>query len=119
MKAKIVYLLRKPPYGSANAGEAIDAMLVGAAFDQTVVPVFTDDAVWSLVKAQDAKRFGRRTLGKQVTALSDYDVQTPLVSRRALDVAGIDAADLVCPVRVVDEHEIAAAFAEADAVLSD
>ena len=50
---KFAYVNRRAPYGSIYALEALEVVLVGAAFDQDVSVVFMDDGVYQLKKDQD------------------------------------------------------------------
>ena len=50
---KFLYINRRPPHGSIYAHEALEVVLIGAAFDQDVSLAFIDDGVYQLKKNQD------------------------------------------------------------------
>jgi len=74
---RILFLLRHPPYGSSHALEALETVLVAGVFDQQVSVLFSGDGVWQLVDDQDGGAVGRRTVGKIIKALPQYDVPAP------------------------------------------
>jgi len=50
---KFLYVNRKAPYGTIYALEALEVVLIGAAFEQDVSLAFVDDGVYQLTKGQD------------------------------------------------------------------
>ena len=50
---KFLYINRRAPHGSIYAHEALEVVLIGAAFDQDVSLAFIDDGVYQLKKNQD------------------------------------------------------------------
>ena len=47
---KFLYINRRAPHGSIYAHEALEVVLIGAAFDQDVSLAFIDDGVYQLKK---------------------------------------------------------------------
>ena len=47
---KFMYINRKAPYGTIYSCEALEVVLIGAAFEQDVSVTFMDDGVYQLVK---------------------------------------------------------------------
>ena len=50
---KFLYVNRRAPHGTVYAHEALEVVLIGAAFDQDVSLAFIDDGVFQLKKDQD------------------------------------------------------------------
>ena len=50
---KFLYVNRRAPHGTVYAHEALEVVLIGAAFDQDVSLAFIDDGVFQLKKNQD------------------------------------------------------------------
>ena len=58
---KFLYVNRRAPHGTVYAHEALEVVLIGAAFDQDVSLAFIDDGVFQLKKDQDTSENIRRT----------------------------------------------------------
>ena len=92
---KFMYVNRKAPYGTIYALEALEVVLVGAAFDQDVSLAFIDDGVFQLTDGQDTKDIGIKNFSPAFRALGDYDVTKLYVERESLDERGITRDDLM------------------------
>ncbi len=129
---KFLYVNRKAPYGTIYALEALEVVLIGAAFDQDVSLAFLDDGVFQLTKGQDTKEIGMKNFSPTFRALGDYDVTKLYVERESLEERGLSADDLQeimyededddwaekPSIRIVSRAEMADIFAEQDVVLS-
>ena len=115
---KFMYVNRKPPYGTIYALEALEVVLIGAAFDQDVSLAFIDDGVYQLVKGQDTQALGVKNYSPTFRALEDYDVTKLYVTREAIEARGLTADDFVVPVQVVSERELAEIMDGQDVILS-
>ncbi|MBK5963733.1 sulfurtransferase TusC [Thiocystis minor] len=92
---KFMYLNRKAPYGTIYAWEALEVVLIGAAFDQDVSVVFLDDGVYQLTKGQDTKGIGMKNFSPTYRTLGDYEVKKIYVDRASMEARGITQEDLV------------------------
>ena len=92
---KFMYLNRKAPYGTIYAWEALEVVLIGAAFDQEVSVMFLDDGVYQLAKGQDTKGIGMKNFSPTYRTLGDYEVKYIYVDRESLESRGLTAEDLV------------------------
>lgn len=108
MKKKILFVMRSPPHSQLTAQEALDAILISAAFDQTVSLLFLDDAVFQLKKTQDPEVLGLKNIAPCYQALEIYDVTQVLVEQESLLARGLDQDDLILPVQIVPANELAA-----------
>ena len=115
---KFMYVNRKAPYGTIYALESLEVVLIGAAFEQDVSLAFIDDGVYQLAKGQDTKGLGVKNFSPTFRALEDYDVTKLYVARASLEDRGLTTEDLVVPVQVVDEQEMAEIMDGQDVILS-
>ena len=129
---KFLYLNRKAPYGTIYALEALEVVLIGAAFDQDVSLAFLDDGVYQLTKGQDTKGIGVKNFSPTFRALGDYEVTKLYVEQESLDERGLSADDLQeimyededddwaekPSIRIVSRAEMADIIADQDVVLS-
>lgn len=116
---RILFLLRQPPYGTSHALESLETVLVAGVFEQRVSVLFQGDAVWQLVAGQDGALVGRRTLGKVVKALPQYDVSALYVCAASLASRGLEIAELTVTVEALDADAQRALIAAQDAVVTD
>ena len=129
---KFMYMNRKAPYGTIYALEALEVVLIGAAFDQDVSLAFLDDGVFQLVDGQDTKGIGVKNFSPTFHALGDYDVTKLYVERESLEERGLSEDDLMDltyededddwaekpSIRVVSREELKAVMAEQQVILS-
>lgn len=129
---KFMYLNRKAPYGTIYAWEALEVVLIGAAFDQDVSVMFLDDGVYQLTKGQDTKAIGMKNFSPTFRTLGDYEVKKIFVDRDSLEARGLTQDDLVeiawedfeteeeieNIVEVIDSARVSALMNESDAIFS-
>ena len=129
---KFLYVNRKAPYGTIYAQEALEVVLIGAAFDQDVSLAFLDDGVFQLTKGQDTKETGLKNFSPTFRALGDYEVTKLYVEQESLDERGLTLDDLQDiqyededddyeekpSIIVVSRSEMANVMADQDVVLS-
>jgi len=115
---KFMFVNRKAPYGTIYALEALEVVLISAAFDQDVCLVFLDDGVYQLKKGQHTKAVDMKNFSPTYRALEGYDIDKLYVEKESLEQRGLTADDLVVDVQVLPAEEIAKLMAEQDVVLS-
>jgi len=129
---KFFYVNRKAPYGTIFAQEALEVVLIGAAFDQDVSLGFLDDGVYQLMKGENTKDLGVKNFSPTFRALGDYDVTKLFVEKESLDERGLSADDLEeityededddwaekPSIKIVSRAEMADIMADQDVVLS-
>ena len=101
---KFMYVNRKAPYGTIYAWEALEVVLIGAAFEQDVSLAFMDDGVFQLVKGQDTTELGIKNFSPTYSALGDYDVNKIYVEKESLEARGLTVDDLM-PLKYEDEDD--------------
>jgi tRNA 2-thiouridine synthesizing protein C len=115
---KFLYVNRKAPYGTIYALEALEVVLIGAAFEQDVSLVFLDDGVYQLVKGQNTKAVEIKNFSPTFRALEDYDINKLYVEKESMQARGLTTDDLVVPVTELSAAEIAKLMEEQDVILS-
>ena len=115
---KFLYVNRKAPYGTIYALEALEVVLIGAAFEQDVSLAFLGDGVYQLVKGQNTKGLEVKNFSPTFGALEDYDVTKLYVEEEALQARGLSVADLVVPVEVVNTRRMAEIMEDQDVILN-
>jgi tRNA 2-thiouridine synthesizing protein C len=101
---KFMYVNRKAPHGTVYALEALEVVLIGAAFDQDVSIAFTDDGVYQILKGQDTLDTGIKNFSPTFKALGDYDIKKMYVDQESLDERGLTIDDLM-PLTYEDEDD--------------
>jgi tRNA 2-thiouridine synthesizing protein C len=101
---KFLYVNRKAPHGTIYAHEALEVVLIGAAFEQDVTLAFIDDGVYQLLQNQDTSAIGTKNFAPTFRALGDYDVNQIYVERESLEKRGLSTDDLM-PLTWEDEDD--------------
>ena len=91
---KFMYINRKAPYGTIYAWEALEVVLIGAAFEQDVSLAFMDDGVYQLTKGQDTSGIGMKNFSPTYSALGDYEITKTYVEKESLEERGLTLDDL-------------------------
>jgi tRNA 2-thiouridine synthesizing protein C len=91
---KFMYVNRRAPYGTIYAWEALEVVLIGAAFEQDVSLAFIDDGVYQLTKGQDTKAAEMKNFSPTYAALGDYEVNKIYVEKESLEERGLTLDDL-------------------------
>jgi len=115
---KFMYINRTAPYGTIYALEALEVVLIGAAFEQDVSMVFIDDGIYQLKKDQDTDGIEMKNFSKTYRALEMYDVEKLYVDKQSLEERGLTEDDLLVDVEIKTTDELTALMEEQDVVLS-
>ncbi|MEE4381557.1 MAG: sulfurtransferase complex subunit TusC [Pseudomonadales bacterium] len=115
---RLLFLARRPPYGTGLAREALDAVLAASAFELPVTVIFDGDGVWQLVRDQDPTGIEEKCHGAQLEALPLFDVEDLRVHAPSLAARGLTAADLLLDATPIDDAGLREAIAQADRILS-
>ncbi|MBI2224411.1 MAG: sulfurtransferase complex subunit TusC [Betaproteobacteria bacterium] len=115
---KFMFVNRKAPYGTVYALEALEVVLISAAFDQDVSMVFIDDGVYELVKGQSTKAIDMKNFSPAYRALEGYDVEKLYVDEESLKARGLSTESLLVPVEVLNAAQIAELMDQQDVVIS-
>jgi len=104
VKKKFMFVNRKAPYGTIYALEALEVVLISAAFEQDVSLAFMDDGVFQLLTGQDTKGIGVKNFSPTYRALGDYDIKELYVEQESLEERGLKPDDLM-KITYEDEDE--------------
>ena len=115
---KFMFVNRKAPYGTIYALEALEVVLITAAFDQDVSLVFTDDGVFQIKKGQSTTGIGMKNFSPTYRALEGYDIEKLYVDQESLDARGLKAEDLIVDVEVMSRKALAELMDQQDVVMS-
>ena len=115
---KFLYVNRRAPHGTVYAHEAIEVVLIGAAFDQDVSLAFIDDGVFQLKKNQDTSEIYTKNFSKIYSALEMYDVEKLYVEKESLHSRGLTEDDLSVDVKVIDSSEMKKLMSDSEVVLN-
>jgi tRNA 2-thiouridine synthesizing protein C len=104
VKKKFMFINRKAPYGTIYALEALEVVLISAAFEQDVSLAFLDDGVYQLMKGQDTSGIGMKNYSPTFRALGDYEITKLYVEQESLAERGLKPEDLM-EITYEDESE--------------
>lgn len=116
---RFLFVNRKAPYGTVYALEALETVLISAAFDQDVSVVFADDGVFQLKKGQDTAGINMKNFSPTFRALDGYDVEKLYVEKESLEARGLTEDDLVVDVEVLNSEELSKIMAAQDVVITN
>jgi predicted peroxiredoxin len=102
-------ILRKPPYGTIDAPEAIRHALGAVTEEIPVNLILTDGGVHAARKGQDIGTTGYLSAEEGIRDCLDMGAAV-YVDRQSMEAAGIAASDLVDGVTIATQSEIAAAM---------
>ncbi|MCZ7657079.1 MAG: sulfurtransferase complex subunit TusC [Xanthobacteraceae bacterium] len=132
VKKSFMYVNRKAPYGTIYALEALEVVLISAAFEQDVSLAFLDDGVFQLVKGQNTAGIGMKNFSPTFKALGDYEIRQLYVERESLEERGLTSEDLMeitwedeeddyakkPSIRIVSRMELTEVMAQQDVLLN-
>jgi tRNA 2-thiouridine synthesizing protein C len=113
----IAFVTRHAPHGSVFAQEALEVVLLGAAFDQRVRLVFMDDGIFQIKKGQDTSALEVKNFARAFNALPMYELDRIVVERESMQARGLNPDDLAIDVEVLDAMEIACMLDDSDLLL--
>lgn len=117
-KKRHLLVMRRSPYGSSLARASVDLGLAMGAFEQDFDLLFIGDGVLQLVANQAADQIGLKNIGKALSSLPLYDVESVYVDAGALARHGLGEAQLVVPTVPLDEGQIQQLLAQCDHLVS-
>ena len=115
---KFLYINRRAPHGTVYAHEALEVVLIGAAFEQDVSLAFIDDGVFQLKKNQDTSEINTKNFSKIFSALEMYDVEKLYVEKESLESRGLTEDDLSVDVKVIDSAEMKKLITDSEVIFN-
>lgn len=113
----IAFVTRHAPHGRVFAQEALEVVLLGAAFEQRVRLVFMDDGIFQIKKGQDTSGLGVKNFARAFNALPMYELDRIVVERESMQARGLSIEDLSIEVDVLDSTDIARLLDDSDLLL--
>ena len=114
----LLYINRRAPHGTIYAHEALEVVLIGAAFEQDVSLAFIDDGVFQLKKDQDTSDIHTKNFSKIYKALEMYDVEKLFVEKESLDKRGLTEDDLSVDVKVINSSEMKKLITDSEVIFN-
>jgi tRNA 2-thiouridine synthesizing protein C len=113
---KLLFVQSKPPHGSLQGQEGLDAILAGSAFVDCAV-LFTGDGIYQVLSLQQTDALASRDYAVTYLALADYGVEQLYCSATDLQQRGLTKADLLLNLTELDDAGVTALLHSADAIL--
>lgn len=104
---KLLYVFTQAPYSNSTGQEALDAALIGAAFEQDVSLLFLHDGVFQLMRGQNAQQSELKRYTKAFSALSDFGIDNVYVHDLSLLARGLESDDLGISAKLLDSGAVA------------
>jgi tRNA 2-thiouridine synthesizing protein C len=115
--SSMLFVFSRPPHGSINAQEGLDALLMGSAFTACSV-LFVGDGVLQLVTGQSTDALGTKNFSLSFGALKDYGVTRIACSMPDLLARGLNKSDFLIEVEPLDAAGMQALIRHHDKVLN-
>ena len=115
---KFMFVNRKAPHGTIYALEALEVVLITAAFDQDVSLLFADDGVYQLKKGMKTQGIETKNFSPTYRALEGYDVEKLYVDELSMQARGLTQEDLAVDVEVLSSAAMAELMQAQDVVFS-
>jgi predicted peroxiredoxin len=112
----ICIILRRPPYGTVDAAEAIRHALGGVIEEMETHLLLVDGGVNAARKGQDQASTGYASIEEGIKDCIDMGVEV-YVDGESLTVAGMGPQDLVEGAKIASSHEIAGIIKEAETTM--
>lgn len=115
---KLLYIFSRAPYSTADGQEGLDALLIGAAFEQSVSVLFLHDGVFQLRAEQNADSSELKIFTKAFRALQDFGIDECCVHDLSLTARGLEESELMCEVNQVTSAQICELVRHSDRVFT-
>lgn len=113
-KKRSVIVLRHSPYGSSLARASVDLALAMGAFEQHYDLLFMGAGVLQLIQKQDSEQIGVKNISRILSSLPLYDMDSVYVDAQSLQRYGLSESDLVLPVILLKDAELAGFLSDSD-----
>ncbi len=113
---KIMFMMRKAPYGTIYSFEGLEAVLIMGAYEQDISLLFVDDGVYSIKKGMDTSALGIKDFSPTFRVLDGYDIEKLYIDKESMETRGLTLDDFVVEPEVLDKDQIAKLMEEQDVV---
>ena len=108
---KLLYVFTQAPYSNSAGIEALDAVLIGATFEQEVSVLFVHNGVFQL-NVDQSTRDDVKQFTKAFKALDDFGVENIYVDRLSMESRGLTRSQLMCDVVALESEQVKALIAK-------
>ena len=115
---KLLYIVTHAPYSNAQGQEALDAILIGASFEQQVSVLFVHDGVFQIKSAQNSEGSSLKMFTKTYKALADFGVEKAYVHNLSLVARGLSQSDLSINTQQLNSDQLTDLIAQQDRVFT-
>jgi tRNA 2-thiouridine synthesizing protein C len=116
--AKILFLIRKSPYGTSHNKEALDAILAALTLDMHVSVVFLDEGVWQLKSEQKPQAIQEKNYTATFKVMPQYGDVNIYIESESLTERSLSVNDLIINPYEVNRKSITQLIAQQDILLS-
>ena len=112
----ISIILRRPPYGTTDASEAVRHSLGGITEDMAVKLILFDGGITTAIKGQNTDSTEYLNMESGIVDCIEMGAEV-YVDRVSMEVAGLEAKNLIDGVRVSNSSEIADIIRNSDTTM--
>ncbi len=116
--SKILFLIRKNPYGTSHIKESIDAILAALTLDMVVSVVFLDDGVWQLKSGQQPQLLAEKNYTATFKALPQYGDINIYIESESLTERSLSVNDLIIAIKELKRNAVTQLSKQHDIILS-
>lgn len=109
---KLLYVFTQAPYSNAAGLEALDAVLIGASFEQDVSVLFLENGVFQLLNGQNTQSTGIKQFTKTFKVLADFGVEHCYAHDLSLQARGLEQSQLMIDTQVLSSEQVRSLIAE-------
>ena len=112
------FLARTAPYGNNRSSLLMDIALASSVFEQKSNYVFMDDAIYQLLRDQNADRIQAKTFGKAIEAIKLYGINNIYVFENSLKERSVSLDELVLNPEIINQKQLQKLIRNSENVIS-
>lgn len=114
----LLYIVSRAPYSNAVGQEALDAILIGASFEQAVTVLFMHDGVFQLHANQGVGNSELKQYTKAFDALEDFGIAQVVCHDLSLIGRGLSQNNMMRRVDLATSEQVKTMISKADKVFT-
>lgn len=115
---KILFLFKQAPHGTSHAPEELDMLLMASTFALDISVLFLADGVLQLKSQQNTQAIDNKNFSATFKALNLYDIEKIYVAQDAVQKYSLNVTDLVIPVTLLTNTQVAEIMQLQDTIVS-
>ena len=112
------FLARTAPYGNNRSTLLMDIALASSVFEQKSNYVFMDDAIYQLLRNQNADHIQTKTFGKAIEAIKLYGINNIYVYEKSLKERSVSLDELVLNPETINQKQLQKLIRNSENVIS-